>query len=245
MTTRPPVLAVLGLLALACRADAPPSDAPAVAVAEPDPHEVARADMVQDLAAQGISDARVLEAMSLVPRHELVPYDVRHEAYADRPLPIGYGSTVSAPSIVAVMSEVAQVKPGDRVLEIGTGSGYQAAVLHAMGAEVYSIEIEKALLDRTGQLLELLGFDEIELRHGDGYFGWPEAAPFDAILVTVAAPEVPPPLLEQLRTGGRMVIPIGEDDQQLQLITRDTGGTWTRPLLGVRFGPMLGAIRAD
>jgi protein-L-isoaspartate(D-aspartate) O-methyltransferase len=201
--------------------------------------------VAETIAGRGITDPRVLEAMLLVPRHELVPYDVRDQAYDDRPLPIGFGLTISQPFIVAVMTEAASVQPGERVLEIGTGSGYQAAVLHAMGAEVYTIEIEDALARRTGEVLAQLGFDEIRLKTGDGYFGWPDAAPFDAIVVTAAAPEVPRPLLDQLAPGGRMVLPLGDDfAQQLVVVTRAPDGTTTEQILfEVRFGPMTGEIR--
>jgi protein-L-isoaspartate(D-aspartate) O-methyltransferase len=194
------------------------------------------------LAGRGVEDARVLEAMRKVPRHELVPADLRDLAYGDHPLPIGYDQTISQPYIVAVMSEAAQVGPGDKVLEVGTGSGYQAAVLAEMGAEVYSIEIVEPLARRTAGDLERLGYGRIHLRTGDGYRGWPEAAPFDAILVTAAPPEVPPPLVEQLAVGGRLVIPVGDEGavQELRVITRTEEGATSEDLFPVMFVPMTG-----
>jgi protein-L-isoaspartate(D-aspartate) O-methyltransferase len=207
-----------------------------------DPEAVARARMVEDqLAAQGISDARVLAAMRKVPRHELVPRSVRRLAYADRPLPIGEGQTISQPYIVAYMTEQLRLRGGERVLEVGTGSGYQAAVLAQMGAEVYTIEIVPALARRAAADLKRLGYARVKVREGDGYRGWPEAAPFDAIVVTAAPPEVPAPLIEQLKPGGRLVLPVGEGWQELLLITKDASGRVHRKtLLPVLFVPMTG-----
>ena len=182
----------------------------------------------------------VAEAMLAVRRHEFVPANQRVEAYENRPLPIGYGQTISQPYIVALMTELAQVSRGERVLEIGTGSGYQAAILAALGAEVYTIEIVPELGRIAGARLERHGRSVIT-RIGDGYFGWPEAAPFDAILVTAAASHVPPPLVQQLKPGGRMVIPVGPPFvvQQLVLVTKDPGGhVRTRQLLPVTFVPL-------
>ena len=213
-----------------------------LAVPQPaDPTAQARRRMVEDqLAARGISDARVLAAMGKVPRHELVPKDVRSQAYADAPLPIGEGQTISQPYIVAFMTEQLGLKGGERVLEVGTGSGYQAAVLAELGAEVYTIEIVPALARRARADLERLGYRSVFVREGDGYRGWPEKAPFDAIIVTAAPPEVPAPLLEQLKPGGRLVLPVGETFQELLLVTKDKGGVQKRRLLPVRFVPMTG-----
>jgi protein-L-isoaspartate(D-aspartate) O-methyltransferase len=232
------------ILALAaCRADAPPPDESKRAPVEvaPDLFAEERLHMVEDtLAPRGIVDPYVLAAMNKVPRHELVPPSVRDQAYADRALPIGFGLTISQPFIVATMTQAASVKPGDRVLEIGTGSGYQAAVLAEIGARVYTIEIVDELAARTRKVLTQLGYGTIHLRVGDGYRGWPDAAPFDAIIVTAAASEVPQPLLDQLAIGGHMVIPVGDDDQYLLAITHGSGGDTTRVLLPVRFGRMTG-----
>jgi len=240
---RAALLAVVGLAAWAsCRSDKPedkPKPAP-VAIA-PDPYADKRLRMVDDtLAARGIDDPHVLAAMNKVPRHDLVPPDVRDLAYADRALPIGFGVTISQPYIVATMTQAAGIKPGDKVLEIGTGSGYQAAVLAEIGARVYTIEIKDELAARTRKALDHLGYGKIQLRVADGYLGWPDAAPFDAILVTAASREgVPPALREQVAIGGRIVIPIGDDDQELVVITRGRDRDDTRVLLPVRFGPLV------
>jgi protein-L-isoaspartate(D-aspartate) O-methyltransferase len=159
---------------------------------------------------RGITNARVIAAMSKVPRHLLVPEGVRGQAYEDRPLPIGFGQTISQPYIVAFMTERLEVKPTDRVLEIGTGSGYQAAVLAELAAEVYTIEIVQPLAERAAADLKSLGYTNVFVRAGDGYKGWPEAAPFDAIIVTCAPEKVPQPLIGQLKEGGRMIIPLGQ-----------------------------------
>lgn len=198
--------------------------------------------MVDDqVRGRGIRDPRVLEAMRKVPRHELVPDDVRAHAYEDRPLPIGFDVTISQPYIVAAMTEAARVQRGDRVLEVGTGSGYQAAVLAELGADVYSIEIIEPLAKRTAGDLERLGYKQIHLRIGDGYRGWPEAAPFHAIIVTAAPEKIPQPLIDQLAEGGRLVIPVGESgDQQLKVVTRGPRGTTSETLMDVRFVPMTG-----
>ncbi len=189
-------------------------------------------------------EAPVLEAMRRVPRHEFVPSSLAGRAYDDRPLPIGHGQTISQPFIVALMTDLAGVRAGDVVLEIGTGSGYQAAVLAEVGAEVYSIEIIEALATVVRERLERIGYGRIETRLGDGYYGWKEAAPFDAIVVTAAASHVPPPLVQQLKPGGRMVIPVGGGGysfQYLVLIEKDADGRVTsRQLLPVRFVPLTG-----
>jgi protein-L-isoaspartate(D-aspartate) O-methyltransferase len=242
------VRALVLVLALgaACRAEKAPPEAmstPAPAPAR-DEWAAAREKMVAEtIAARGVTDARVLAAMRRVPRHELVPAAQRHRSYEDNPLPIGFDQTISQPYIVAAMTEAAQVAPGERVLEVGTGSGYQAAVLLELGADVYSIEIVEPLAKRTHELLARLGLggDRLHLRIGDGYRGWPEAAPFDAIIVTAAPPRIPQPLIDQLAEGGRLVIPVGRDGaQQLMVIARGPGGTTTETLFDVRFVPMTG-----
>lgn len=199
----------------------------------------------ETIEARGIRDPRVLEAMRSVPREEFVPAARRAEAYADRPLPIGEGQTISQPYIVALMTELAAVAPGAKVLEVGTGSGYQAAVLAACGATVYSIEIVDALAQRAKRDLARLGYTTVHVRSGDGYQGWPEHAPFDAIVVTAAAPRVPPALLEQLRVGGRLVIPVDAEDgeQSLQVHTRTQDGFTVHDVVPVRFVPMTGTVR--
>jgi protein-L-isoaspartate(D-aspartate) O-methyltransferase len=203
--------------------------------------EAARLRMVEDqIAGRGIADPRVLQAMRTVPRHEFVLPAQKIEAYEDWPLPIGHGQTISQPYIVALMTELAAVKPGDRVLEVGTGSGYQAAVLAEMGAEVYGIEIVEPLATRARETLRRLGYGRVQVRHGDGYRGWPEAAPFAAIVVTAAPPSVPPALVEQLAPGGRLVIPVGRADQELKLLVKTPSGLETRSVVPVRFVSMVG-----
>ena len=185
-------------------------------------------------------DPDVLDVMRAVPRHLFMPEDVRDLAYQDRPVPIGYGQTISQPFIVALMTDLLNVEPGDKVLEIGTGSGYQAAVLSPLADEVYTIEIVPELGERASDALEGANFANVETRIADGYYGWPEAAPFDAIVVTAAASQIPPPLVQQLKPGGRMVIPIGGpfSAQQLMLIEKQQDGSvTTRQLLPVRFVP--------
>lgn len=223
---------------------APPAPVEAEAPKPPDPYAEARFEMVErTVAARGITDDRVLAAMKITPRHEFVPPAIRHQAYDDRPLPIGFDLTISQPFIVATMTQAANVKAGDRVLEIGTGSGYQAAVLAMMGAKVHTIEIHEALARRTKLVFERLGFRDVQLRTGDGYFGWPDAAPFDAILITCATPEIPPPLLAQLNVGGRIVAPVGDDfEQELVVVKKLDDGVERVPLMGVRFGLMTGEI---
>ena len=190
--------------------------------------------------ARGVRDPRVLEALRAVPRHEFVPPEQRMHAYEDRPLPIGEGQTISQPYIVAVMTELLALEGSERVLEIGTGSGYQAAVLGRLAREVYSIEIVPELAARAAKDLERLGYANVHVRQGDGYRGWPEHAPFDAILVTAAPGHVPEPLVEQLALGGRMVLPLGGVFQDLVRVTRGAEGVRQERLLGVRFVPMTG-----
>jgi protein-L-isoaspartate(D-aspartate) O-methyltransferase len=189
----------------------------------------------------GITNARVLVAMSKVPRHEFVPAELRHRAYDDGPLPIGYGQTISQPYIVAFMTQQLNPQPTDRVLEIGTGSGYQAAVLAELVREVYTIEIVDPLAQRAKADLKRLGYTNIQVRAGDGYPGWPEAAPFDAIIVTCAPENVPQPLVDQLRVGGRMIIPVGPVWEQHLVLLRKQGGRLEKgTVLPVRFVPMTG-----
>jgi protein-L-isoaspartate(D-aspartate) O-methyltransferase len=234
------------LFTLGCRSEKqPPPSPPATDVPAPrrSSFQIKRDKMVSgSIIPRGVTDKRVLAAMRSVPRHELVPEDVRDRAYEDRPLPIGFDVTISQPYIVAAMTEAAQLEPGERVLEVGTGSGYQAAVLAELGAEVYSIEIIEPLAKRTQADLARLGYGKrVHLRIGDGYRGWPEAAPFDAIIVTAAPAQVPQPLIDQLAVGGRLVIPVGADgEQQLKVITRDAKGTTSETLMDVRFVPMTG-----
>ncbi len=193
----------------------------------------------EQIAGRGVRDRRTLEAMRSVPRHLFVPEAWRHYAYADTPLPIGHGQTISQPYIVAFMTEALDLKRTDRVLEIGTGSGYQAAVLAQICSEVYSIEIIEPLASEAAARLKQLGYTRVHLRAGDGYRGWPEAAPFDAIIVTAAPDAIPVVLLEQLAVGGRMVVPVGRGEQVLVRIRRTKEGYKRENLLPVRFVPMV------
>jgi len=195
-------------------------------------------------AERGITNRRVLDAMLEIPRHEFVPDDVRSMAYADGPLPIGHKQTISQPYIVALMTQALDPQPEHRVLEIGTGSGYQAAVLARLVGEVFTIEIVEPLARRAEETLKRQGLNNVHVRHGDGYQGWKEAAPFDSIIVTCAPDDVPEPLTQQLKEGGRMVIPVGgEGDQQLVLIGKRGGKLQRTGLLRVRFVPMTGKAR--
>jgi protein-L-isoaspartate(D-aspartate) O-methyltransferase len=218
----------------------------AAAAENPDPFRAARERMVgEQIEARGVADAAVLAAMRSVPRHEFVPPEERARAYEDRALPIGLGQTISQPYVVALMIALAELQKGARVLEVGTGSGYQAAVLAACGAEVWTIEIVDPLARRAGSDLARLGYGAVHVRSGDGYRGWPEVAPFDAIFVTAAAPRVPEALLAQLRVGGRLVIPVGESGelQSLQVHERTETGFTVHDVAPVRFVPMTGAVR--
>lgn len=197
----------------------------------------------RQIAARGVSDDRVLRAMRAVPRHRFVPERLARSAYADNPLPIGEGQTISQPYIVALMTQTLGVEEGDRVLEIGTGSAYQAAVLAELAAEVYSIEIRGPLAESAAALLEELDYANVRTRHADGYYGWPEAAPFDHVMITAAVDHVPPPLLQQLADGGRLVLPLGNPfaHQSLVVVTKTEDGFRMREILGVLFVPMTGA----
>ena len=201
---------------------------------------VARQHMVEDqIKGRGVTDSRVTEVMSSVPRHEFVPENYRTHAYEDHPLPIGYGQTISQPYIVAFMTEQLRSQPTDRVLEIGTGSGYQAAVLSKLVAEVYTIEIVKPLAQRAETDLRRLNYSNVKVKAGDGYKGWPEHAPFDAIIVTAAPDHVPQPLIDQLKEGGRMIIPVGgREMQQLYLLEKRVGKLTQRAVLPVNFVPL-------
>ncbi|MCJ7512000.1 MAG: protein-L-isoaspartate(D-aspartate) O-methyltransferase [Anaerolineales bacterium] len=215
------------------------------AASESDPYLAARQAMVeQGVVAWGIEDPAVIEAMSVVPRHEFVPQEFLDQAYENHPLPIGLGQTISQPYIVALMSEQADIQPEDNVLEIGTGSGYQAAILSHLSSRVYTIEILEELAASAAERFSRLGYGSIHTRHADGFGGWPEQAPFDAILVTAAPDHVPPPLLEQLAVGGVMVVPIGPVGgyQELWRIERlEDGQIRATSLGGVRFVPLLRA----
>ena len=195
----------------------------------------------QQLMARGINDARVLAAMAKVPREKFVPRESRAVSYEDGPLPIGHSQTISQPYIVAFMTEQLRPKPSDRVLEIGTGSGYQAAVLAELVADVYTIEIIEPLAKNAEATLQRLGYTNVHVKVGDGYRGWPEHAPFDAITVTCAPDHVPQPLIDQLKEGGRMIIPVGGfGNQELYLLEKKNGQLQRRAVLPVRFVPMAG-----
>jgi protein-L-isoaspartate(D-aspartate) O-methyltransferase len=206
-----------------------------------DEYTAAREQMVREqIEARGIRDARVLAALSKVPRHLFVPPEEQGEAYVDYPLAIGHEQTISKPYVVAYMTEALELKPRDRVLEIGTSSGYQAAILAELVAEVYSIEIVEPLAQQAEARLRRLGYSNVRIRAGDGYRGWPEGAPFDAIIVTAAPGHVPQPFVDQLRVGGRMVLPLGQWDQDLVRLRRTREGILREYLLPVRFVLMTG-----
>ncbi len=194
----------------------------------------------EQIEARGVKNHRVLEAMRKVPRHLFIPEAYRNMAYEDTPVPIGEGQTISQPYIVAYMTEALKIQPTDRVLEVGTGSGYQAAILGELAAEVYTIEILPALGKRAAAVLAKLGYENVHVRIGDGYLGWPEEAPFDAIILTAAPPHIPEPLLQQLADGGRLIAPVGVDFQQLVLVRKKQGQLTRENLLPVRFVPMTG-----
>jgi protein-L-isoaspartate(D-aspartate) O-methyltransferase len=190
----------------------------------------------------GVHEERVLDALRTVPRHRFVPRSSARHAYADMPIPIGHGQTISAPDVVGLMSQLLAVGPGDRVLEIGTGSGYQAAVLAEMGCEVHSIEIVAPLAETARARLDAVGYETVRTREGDGWYGWEEAAPFAGVIVTAAADHVPPPLVRQLAPGGRMVIPVGPAGAIQDLLVvekKEDGGIVTRSVLPVRFVPFV------
>ncbi len=234
------LLMVAVLLPAACSAEDPMSARREALIAE------VQEDVRLTAHALGFSrlSPEVVEALRAVPRHAFVPERQRDLAYGNHPLPIGGGQTISQPYIVAIMSQMLGVGAGDRVFELGTGSGYQAAVLAAMGVEVYSVEIVPELAERAAETLAELGYDKVRVRAGDGWLGWPEAAPFDGIIVTAAAPRIPEPLVAQLRTGGRLVIPVGDpwDIQQLLVYEKaESGELIGHSRLPVRFVPVTGS----
>lgn len=233
-------LLVVLILATACGATAAPT--PTV---EPEPDErlEERMEMVDhQIRRRGVTDQEVLDAMERVPRHEFVPENYQSQAYTDRPLPIGYGQTISQPYIVALMTELLQLKNTDRVLEVGTGSGYQAAILSEIVADVYTVEIVEPLAAEARERLERLGFSNVHTLQADGYFGWEEHAPYDAIIVTCAPDHIPQPLVQQLKNGGKLVIPVGPPGgyQTLWEITREGSDIKKRNVTGVLFVPLTG-----
>ena len=222
------------------------SSARCASQSETDYEEPRRRMVEEQLRARDIEDTHVLAAMGRVPRHLFVPQALRFTAYADHPLPIGNGQTISQPYIVALMTQLAELEPDDVVLEVGTGSGYQAAILSEIVRQVFTIEIVPDLAETAKARLRELGYGNVTVRTGDGYLGWKETAPFDAILVTAAAPEVPPPLVEQLAPGGIMVIPVGPQSQVQSLLRiekQPDGVTTTREVLPVVFVPLVRETR--
>ena len=238
------LLCLSSLWASSCAPERPAPSTPGAAqrvTTAADTSAAEREAMVdQQIRARGIRTPAVLEALREVPRHRFVPPPVRPLAYRDQPLPIGYEQTISQPYIVAYMTETADIAPDDTVLEIGTGSGYQAAVLGEIAREVYTIEIIPELAERARRTLAELGYTNVHVRAGNGYLGWPEHAPFDAILVTAAPEEVPQALVDQLAVGGRMVIPVGTTFQEMTIIEKTPQGVVERRTIPVRFVPMTG-----
>ncbi len=239
------IIFFLGLLIIpGCGEDSSKEDPAGGNIPESPAGEMAvkrRAMVENQIERRGVNDPVVLKAMEEVPRHRFVPDHLRSRAYRDSPLPIGYGQTISQPYIVALMSELLEVEPGDKVLEVGTGSGYQAAVLSEMNAEVHTVEIIAELAERAGETLRELGYREVNVYNRDGFYGLEAAAPFDAIIVTAAAGSIPPPLIQQLKEGGRMLIPVGPPHtvQNLILAEKDEEGmVSTRNILSVRFVPL-------
>lgn len=227
------------LLLLGCGRQAEPlPQKPAAPPQTPGP-DSQKAMVETQLRARGISDSRVLDAMARVPRQAFVPPHLADRAYDDGPLPIGEGQTISQPYVVAYMTEVLEPRETDRVLEIGTGSGYQTAILAELVREVYSIEILPALAAQAAKVLTELSYTNVRTRVGDGYAGWPEAAPFDKIIVTAAPPELPQALVDQLRVGGIMVVPVGRFDQTMTVVRKTPAGVVTRETIAVRFVPMI------
>jgi len=203
----------------------------------------ARKEMVStQIRMRGVSNKDVLSAMIEVPRHSFVPKKLVSQAYEDHPVPIGQGQTISQPYVVALMTESLKLKGDERVLEIGTGSGYQAAILSRVAKEVYSIEIKERLYKKASKVLQSMGFANVKTRHGDGYFGWAEAAPFDCIMITAAIDHIPPPLLKQLKKGGRLILPLGNpfSYQNLSMVTKYDNDYSVRQITGVLFVPMTG-----
>jgi protein-L-isoaspartate(D-aspartate) O-methyltransferase len=231
-----PIFTFLGIILIPCFAlSAVLEDSPA--------DRQARERMVREqIQARGITQPQVLNAMNSVPRHWFVPADLVDEAYADHPLPIGEGQTISQPYIVALMTELLDLKPSDHALEIGTGSGYQAAILSSLCARVYTMEIKPKLYQNASNLLQGLPYKNITCLQGDGYFGWPAGAPYDAIMITAAVDHIPPPLIKQLKDGGRLVLPLGSPlgFQNLVLVTRHGEDVSVKNITGVLFVPMTG-----
>ena len=209
-------------------------------------HMEQRAAMVEEqIERRGIRDPRILAAMRSVPRHRFVPAELEAQAYGDFPLPIGWEQTISQPYIVALMADLLEARGDEKVLEIGTGSGYHAAIMAQLVREVFTIEIVEPLGRRAADTLRTLGIDNVHVRVGDGYGGWPEAAPFDAIVLTAAPPVTPKPLLKQLRMGGRMILPLGLGTQDLVVFTRTSTGLQKRTITAVRFVPMTGIVQGE
>ena len=232
------VVVLLGVIVVSCN----PRGGRAGGPVEPDWADLRERMVRQQIETRGVKDPAVLAAMRSVPRHRFVSEDYREAAYNDSPLPIGESQTISQPYIVALMSELLEVAPGDKVLEIGTGSGYQAAILAEMGVEVYTVEIRQRLCERAEAILADLEYSNAHVRCGDGYGGWPEAAPFAGIIVTAAPDRIPDPLVDQLAQGARMVIPLGDFYQQLMVIKKTEDGVDERSVIPVRFVPMTGEI---
>lgn len=200
-----------------------------------------RWEMVEtQIISRGIRDSKLIRAMLKIPRHKFVPENLRDIAYGDNPLPVGIEQTISQPYIVALMTELLRLNSGEKVLEVGTGSGYQTAILAEMGCKVYTIEILEPLSEKAQQVLKSLGYEDIHYKIGDGYRGWPQFAPFDAIIVTAAPDHMPQPLIEQLKTNGRMIIPVGAQYQELLLTKKTDKGTDMKTVTPVRFVPMIG-----
>jgi protein-L-isoaspartate(D-aspartate) O-methyltransferase len=216
------------------------SEGPAVQSVSSESFVQQRRQLVDQLKAEGIKSQSVLDALLKVPRHKFVPASSRDLAYENRPLPIGHGQTISQPFIVAYMTEAAEIAAGERVLEIGTGSGYQAAVLGELAKQVYTIEIIPELADGARAVLRELGYKNVEVKTGNGYAGWPEHAPFDAIVVTAAPDQVPQALIEQLAVRGKMIVPVGSSFQQMVIITKTESGVVERRTIPVAFVPMTG-----
>ena len=234
--------ATLALFLGAMMAGCSPPGGQAVGAERPDWTDLRERMVRQQIETRGVKDEQVLAAMRSVPRHRFVPDDYREASYQDSPLPIGESQTISQPYIVALMSELLEVEAGDKVLEIGTGSGYQAAVLAAMGVEVYTVEIRQGLCERAKLTLAELGNDNASVRCGDGYGGWPAQAPFAGVIVTAAPDRIPEPLIDQLAVGARMVIPLGDFYHQLMVIKKTDDGVEERSVIPVRFVPMTGEI---
>jgi protein-L-isoaspartate(D-aspartate) O-methyltransferase len=227
------LLVVLALAALA---------APPAAAAQTEA-ELRREMVDRQIRQRGITDPAVLAAMGEVPRHQFVPEAYRAEAYEDKPLPLGWGQTIYQPYVVALMTSLLQLDDDDTVLEIGTGSGYHTAVLSRIARKVFSIEIIEPIGEEARRRLDRLGYRNVEVRVGDGYQGWPDKAPFDAIILTAAPPHIPQPLIDQLKVGGRMVAPVGEYFQDLLVITKTAEGIEKRTVIPVRLVPMTGEVR--